>query len=195
MPECGIDMPACLVQVRRGDEEAARQLFHHLYPLVIKVVRSHLPRRTSEDDLTQTIFMKVFANLAQFSGKVPLEHWVSRIAVNTCIKALRAEKARPEVRCADLSEDENLVLEQLASTGDELQPDRDAASRELVEKLLGQLKPDDRLVIRLLTLEGRSIEEVRQITGWNEPVIKVRAFRARHKLRKHLAKLLKDERL
>jgi RNA polymerase sigma factor (sigma-70 family) len=195
MPECGIDMPACLEQVRRGDEEAARQLFHHLYPLVIKVVRSHLPRRTSEDDLTQTIFMKVFANLAQFSGRVPLEHWVSRIAVNTCIKALRAEKARPEVRCADLSEDENLVLEQLASTGDELQPDRDAASRELVEKLLGQLKPDDRLVIRLLTLEGRSIEEVRQLTGWNEPVIKVRAFRARNKLRKHLAKLLKDETL
>ena len=188
-------MPACLEQVRRGDEEAARQLFHHLYPLVIKVVRSHLPRRTSEDDLTQTIFMKVFANLAQFSGRVPLEHWVSRIAVNTCIKALRAEKARPEVRCADLSEDENLVLEQLASTGDELQPDRDAASRELVEKLLGQLKPDDRLVIRLLTLEGRSIEEVRQLTGWNEPVIKVRAFRARNKLRKHLAKLLKDETL
>ena len=66
-------MPACLEQVRRGDEEAARQLFHHLYPLVIKVVRSHLPRRTSEDDLTQTIFMKVFANLAQFSGRVPLE--------------------------------------------------------------------------------------------------------------------------
>jgi RNA polymerase sigma factor (sigma-70 family) len=195
MPECGIDMPACLEQVRRGDEEAARQLFHHLYPLVIKVVRSHLPRRTSEDDLTQTIFMKVFANLAQFSGRVPLEHWVSRIAVNTCIKALRAEKARPEVRRADLSEEENLVLEQLASTGDELQPDRDAASRELVEKLLGQLKPDDRLVIRLLTLEGRSIEEVRQLTGWNEPVIKVRAFRARNKLRKHLAKLLKDETL
>jgi RNA polymerase sigma factor (sigma-70 family) len=195
MPECGIDMPACLELVRRGDEEAARQLFHHLYPLVIKVVRSHLPRRTSEDDLTQTIFMKVFANLAQFSGRVPLEHWVSRIAVNTCIKALRAEKARPEVRCADLSEDENLVLEQLASTGDELQPDRDAASRELVEKLLGQLKPDDRLVIRLLTLEGRSIEEVRQLTGWNEPVIKVRAFRARNKLRKHLAKLLKEETL
>jgi RNA polymerase sigma factor (sigma-70 family) len=195
MPECGIDMPACLELVRRGDEEAARQLFHHLYPLVIKVVRSHLPRRTSEDDLTQTIFMKVFANLAQFSGRVPLEHWVSRIAVNTCIKALRAEKARPEVRCADLSEDENLVLEQLASTAGELQPDRDAASRELVEKLLGQLKPDDRLVIRLLTLEGRSIEEVRQLTGWNEPVIKVRAFRARNKLRKHLAKLLKDETL
>jgi RNA polymerase sigma-70 factor (ECF subfamily) len=195
MPECGMDMPACLERVRQGDEEAARQLFHHLYPLVIKVVRSHLPRRTSEDDLTQTIFMKVFANLGQFSGRVPLEHWVSRIAVNTCIKALRAEKARPEVRCADLSEDENLVLDQLASTAAEVHPDHDAASRELVEKLLSQLKPEDRLVIRLLTLEGRSVQEVRELTGWNDSVIKVRAFRARNKLRKHLGRLLNEERL
>ncbi len=194
MPECGIDMPVCLVLVQRGDEEAARQLFQHLYPLVIKVVRSHLPRRTSEDDLTQTIFMKVFANLTQFSGKVPLEHWVARIAVNTCIKALRAEKARPEVRCADLSEEENRVVDLLASSGDELHPDRSAASRELVEKLLALLKPEDRLIINLLNMEGRSIEEVRQLTGWNQSVIKVRAFRARNKLRKHLEKLLKEER-
>src|SRR5712692_624099 len=42
------DIAACLAQVRQGDEEAARLLINHLYPLVIKLVRSHLPRRTSE---------------------------------------------------------------------------------------------------------------------------------------------------
>jgi RNA polymerase sigma factor (sigma-70 family) len=193
MLESVFDMPACLELVREGDEEAARQLFHQLYPLVIKLVRSHLPRRTSEDDLAQTIFMKVFANLDQFSGKVPLEHWVSRIAVNTCIKALRAEKARPELRWADLSEEESLMLDSLASTAEELRPDQSAASRELVEKLLARLNPEDRLVISLLNLEGRSIDEVKQVTGWNESVIKVRAFRARNKLRNHLEKLMKEE--
>src|SRR5271168_2028288 len=147
MSESGFDMPACLERVRGRDEDAARELFHHLYPLVIKVVRSHLPRRVSEDDLTQTVFMKVFANLDQYSGKAPLEHWVSRIAVNTCIKALRAEKVRPELRHADLSEEEVEVLDWLATTDEDLRPDRNTASRELVEKLLAQLKPKDRLVI------------------------------------------------
>jgi RNA polymerase sigma-70 factor (ECF subfamily) len=193
MSETGFDMPSCLERVRRRDEEAARQLFHHLYPLVIKVVRSHLPRRMGEDDLTQTVFMKVFANLDQYAGKAPLEHWVSRIAVNTCIKALRAERVRPEVRWADLSEDETHLLDILATTNEDLHPDRNAASRELAEKLLGQLKPKDRLVINLMTLEGRSIEEVRQITGWNPTVIKVRAFRARARLRKLFKKLTKGE--
>lgn len=188
-------MSACLARVRGGDQEAAREMFQQLYPLVIKVVRSHLPRRMSEEDLTQTVFMKVFANLDQYSGRAPLEHWVSRIAVNTCIKALRAEKVRPELRWADLSEDEIQVLDWLAATDDDLHPDRDMASRDLVEKLLAQLKPKDRLVISLMNLEGRTLEEVSQITGWNQAVIKVRAFRARARLRAAYKNLTRGEKL
>ena len=67
MPESGFDMPACLERIRHGDDEAARMLFHHLHPLVIKIVRSHLPKRTSDEDLAQTVFMKIFANLDQYS--------------------------------------------------------------------------------------------------------------------------------
>src|SRR5882757_6522615 len=139
MSELDFDTPACLERVRAGDEEAARMLFQHLFPLVIKVVRSHLPRRMSEEDLVQTVFMKVFANLEQYSAKAPFEHWVSRIAVNTCIKALRAEKVRPELRWADLPEEAADVLDWLASTDDSLRPDRNVAARELTSKLLEQL--------------------------------------------------------
>ena len=194
MADAGFDMAACLDQVRRGDQAAARELFHHLHPLVFKVVRSHLPKRMSDEDLAQTVFMKVFANLEQYSGRAPFEHWVSRIAVNTCIKALRDEMVRPEVRWGDLSEDETQALDWLASTDEDMNPDRSLASRDLVEKLLGGLKPKDRLVITLMNLEGRSIEEVKQITGWSQAVIKVRAFRARARLRTLLEKLMKEKR-
>lgn len=193
MGEGVLDVPACVKRVRQRDEEAARLLLHHLYPLVIKLVRAHLPRRTSEEDLAQTVFMKIFANLDQYSGTVPLEHWVSRIAINACLNQLRVERVRPELRWSDLAEEEAYVLETLSSTEDEVHPDRRFASKELVQKLLEQLSPADRLIIQLLHLEGRSIEEIKQITGWKGPLIKVRAFRARHKLRKHLAKLLTEE--
>jgi RNA polymerase sigma-70 factor (ECF subfamily) len=193
MSEPGFDMSACLQRARAGDDEAARLLFQHLFPLVIKIVRSHLPRRMGEEDLTQTIFMKVFANLNQYSGRAPVEHWVSRIAVNTCIKALRAEKVRPELRWADLSEDETRMMDWLTTTNEDLQPDRSFAARDLVEKLLAQLKPKDRLVINLMNLEGRTIEEVSRITGWNQAVIKVRAFRARARLRAAFKNLMKED--
>jgi RNA polymerase sigma-70 factor (ECF subfamily) len=160
-----------------------------LHPLVLKLVRAYLPRRTSEEDLVQTVFMKIFACLDQYSGKVPLEHWVSRIAVNTCLNVLKAEKVRPELRWADLSEDEQYVIETLASTKDDLDPSHNMTSREIVDKLLATLAPADRLVVRLLHLEGRSMRDVQQVTGWGIPMIKVRAFRARQKLKKHFERL------
>src|SRR5438034_2025291 len=97
---------SCLRRIGRGDEDAARELIGRLHPLVLKLVRAYLPRRASEEDLVQTVFMKVFANLNQYSGQVPVEHWVSRIAVNTCLNEIKAQKVRPEWRLADLSEEE-----------------------------------------------------------------------------------------
>lgn len=135
------------------------------------------------------IFIKVFQKLSQFSGKVPLEHWVSRIAINTCLNQIAAEKIRPELRHADLSEEEQAVVENLAVSGGDLAPDKRAGSRQLVEHLLGILKPMERLVIDLLYLEGRSVEEIKKATGWNTSLIKVRAFRARQKMKKHFDRI------
>src|SRR5437868_3755573 len=117
------------------DDEAARALVRQLYPLVAKLVRAHRPRRTAEEDLCQMIFIKVFQKLSQFSAKVPLEHWVSRIAVNTCLNQIESEKVRPEVCHADLSAEEQAVIENLATSSEELAPDQRFASRQLVEHL------------------------------------------------------------
>ncbi|MEY2410243.1 MAG: hypothetical protein QOF48_2913, partial [Verrucomicrobiota bacterium] len=66
MNEAPADVLVILVRrVREGDEDAAREFMERLHPLVLKVVRGHLPWRTSEEDLVQTVFMKVFANIEQ----------------------------------------------------------------------------------------------------------------------------------
>jgi RNA polymerase sigma factor (sigma-70 family) len=188
-----LDLAECLERVRRRDQDAARQLVDHLYPLVIRIVRSHLPRRVAEEDLAQEIFMKMFTRLEQFQGAVPFSHWVSRIAVTTCIDHLRAQKRRPEFRWADLSESEVQVLETMTADASEPAPDRALAARELVQRLLGQLKPDDRMVIQMLDLDQKSIAEISGLTGWNQSLVKVRAFRARRKLQKFFAALKKRE--
>lgn len=139
------------------------------------------------------IFIKMFQKLPQFSGKVPLEHWVSRIAVNTCLNQIAFEKVRPEIRHADLTEEEQAVVETLATTSEELAPDKSLASRQLVEHLLTALKPAERLIVDLIYLQGRSVMEIRKITGWSEALVKVRAFRARQKLKKLLVQISAEE--
>ncbi len=186
------DLARCVSRARQRDEAAAQTLLDRLFPLVLKIVRSHLPWRTSEEDLVQTVFMKVFTHLDQYEGRVPVEHWVSRIAVNTCLSALKSEKARPELRWADLCEQGQAVVESLVTGAEADGGTQAVAARDLVQELLARLRPADRLVLTLLHLEERSVAEVKALTGWSEALVKVRAFRARRKLRKILSKLEPD---
>ena len=186
------DVAGRLDRVRRGDQVAARELVEFLHPLVIRIVRSHLPRRDAEEDLAQEVFLKMFTRLDQYQGAVPFPHWVSRIAVTTCIDRLRSQKRRPEFRRADLPEAESDAIDRV--TADTAPAPNDAvAARELVDRLLGQLGAQDRLVIRMLDLEGRSVAEISAETGWSQTLIKVRAFRARRKLQRNFESLKREE--
>jgi RNA polymerase sigma factor (sigma-70 family) len=186
------EVTECLARGRNGDEKAILELFHFMYPHVAKLVQANLPVREGAEDLIQQVCIKVMSHLHQFSGKVPFLHWVSRIAVNTCLNQIRHEKRRPEVRLADLSEDEANVVEHLAATPGELDASDQVGSKELVEKLLGTLRPADRLLMRLMYLEGRHLEEISSLTGWNKSLIKVRAFRARAQLSRRYTLLMKE---
>ena len=186
------EVSECLARGREGEEKAILQLFHYMHPHVSKLVQANLPARESAEDLVQQVCVKVITNLRQFSGKVPFLHWVSRIAVNTCLNQIRHEKRRPEVRLADLSEDEATVVEHLAAAPGELNASDQVASKELVDKLLGALRPADRLLMRFMYLEGRHIDEIAGLTGWNRSLIKVRAYRARAQLRRRYSLLMKE---
>jgi RNA polymerase sigma-70 factor (ECF subfamily) len=187
------DFAVLLEGVRCGDQSAARELVEALQPLVRKIARAHLPRRVGEEDLAQEIFLKVFSRLDQYRGVVPFPHWVSRIAVTTCIDQLRFQQRRPELRWADLSENEADVLDAVLTTEDSGREPDVLAAKELVGRLLEQLNPADRLVITLLDLEQKSVAEISATTGWGRSLVKVRAFRARRKLRKLLEQLERRE--
>lgn len=193
MAEADFDLVGCLERVRRRDQAAARALVEHLYPLVIRIVRSHLPRRVAEEDLAQDVFLKMFTRLDQYQGAVPFTHWVSRIAVTTCIDQLRAQKRRPEFRWADLGEQEAEALDHALGDEKAEAPGDALAARELVWRLLDQLGPADRTVLQLLDLERKSVAEISALTGWGQSMIKVRAFRARRKLQKLFEELRNQE--
>lgn len=193
MPDEEFDLLGCLAQAREGDQAACRDLVNHLYPLVIKIVRSHLPRRSAEEDLAQDIFIKMFSRMHQYQGTVPFPHWVSRIAVTTCIDQLRSQKRRPEYRMADFTEEEAKMLENVSHPGEGTDPVDALSARELVGKMLATLNPKDRTILTLLDLERRSLAEIASMTGWSITMIKVRAFRARKKLQKSFQELEREE--
>lgn len=187
----GFDFDACLAQVREGDPEAARALVDALYPLVIRIARTHPATRQTENDLAQEIFLKMFAKLDQYQPRpgIPLTHWVSRLSIRTCLDIQRAERRRPELRWSDLSADQCQWLEYLVTDETQAPPDNDLGTRDLVDKLLSGLHPKDRLVLTLADLEQKSIAEISSLTGWTRATVKVRIFRARQRLRRLAGRL------
>lgn len=185
MPESlvGEPLPALLARVRESDEAAARELVERLYPLLGPVVRANLPRRDEPEDLMQEVFLKMFSRLHQYRGEVPFEHWVSRIALNTCLDHLRRQRSRPELRMSDLTEAEEEVLETLASGTEPSDADAPQALA-LLNRLLDQLPKHDAWLLRQIEVEQKSIEQVCAATGWNGGAARVRLFRARHRLQK-----------
>lgn len=164
------------------DEQAARQLIDALYPQVIRIVRNHLPFRLDEEDLAQEVFAQFFKTLDRYNPALPLENWVARLAMNVCLKALRSRKRRPELRWSDLSEEEQAVMESLAREPDE--PTTDSDAKALLHRLLETMDAKDRLVLTLLHLEEKTLKEIQALTGWSSIIIRMRAYRARKKLKK-----------
>lgn len=186
MTEGGAPVMDLLASAQAGDTAAGQALVEALYPMVIRIAQNHRPIRMTEQDLAQEVFLKLFARLDRYEARqgVPFEHWVSRLAVRTCLDCLRSERRRPEVRQSDLPEEEQDWLEYLLVEQAPAPESSDFAAVEMLERLLATLAPEDRLVLRLLDLEQKSTVEISALTGWSRPAVKVRAFRARRRLRK-----------
>jgi RNA polymerase sigma factor (sigma-70 family) len=182
VPQPEFDLSACLRRVAEGDEDAARELVARCHPLVQNLVRAHRATHLGEDDLLQEVFIKMFAMLPRYEAREGrlFEHWLARLAVRTCRDALRSEVRR--AANVPLSQGAHEWLGSLASEREPAVEDA-LAARELVEALLAELPPQDRLVLTLLDLEQRSTAEIAALTGWSRALVKVRAFRARMRLR------------
>lgn len=152
---------------------------------VFAILHRYEPDSHRVEDLAQETFLKAWRARAAFDHRAPFEHWISRIAVRVALDHLRREKRRRnDIALPELGED---ALDWLRSTDENREPAaRDAA--ELLHCALRELSPSDRVVITLQELEGRSVREIADTMGISRVAVRVRALRARLKLRSALEK-------
>jgi RNA polymerase sigma-70 factor, ECF subfamily len=178
-------------QSRAGDESAFAEIVRRYSPRVFKVASRFFRQRSLVEEIAQEVFLKAFTQLGSYEGRGSMEGWFTRIATNTCLNTLR--KRRPELTVSDLTEEENNWLdEKLSDVATELHrsSERKLVAADLADRVLGILSPEDRLAVTLIDGEDASIKEVAEMTGWSESKVKVRAFRARRKIREAMEKLL-----
>ncbi len=177
-----------IAAVLKGDTASFETLIQKYQPRVFATARRYARREDEVEDIVQEVFIKAFQKLGSYRGEAPFEHWLMRLAVRTCYDFLRAHQRNREISVTEFTRDEEQWLENFAAAPEAVNEDANAA-RDLIQKVLEQLPPEARLVIQLLEIEDRTVKEIAELTGWSETLVKVRAFRARAKMKKLLEKI------
>jgi len=179
-------------QAQDGDESAFAEIVRRYSPRVFSVASRFFRQRSVVEEAAQEVFLKAYTQLGSFEGRGSLEGWLTRIATNTCLNMVRSSKRRPEMTVSDLTEDQQSWMDQ-QSAGDgrgQASVENSLVAADLADRLLAVLPPEDQQALLMIDGEDASIKEVAEATGWSESKVKVRAFRARKKLREAMEKLL-----
>jgi RNA polymerase sigma-70 factor (ECF subfamily) len=180
-------------QAQEGDEFAFAEIVRRYSPRVFSVASRFFRQRSSVEEAAQEVFMKAFTQLKSFEGRGSMEGWLTRIATNTCLNLIRSAKRRPESTVSDLTDDENKWLDaQLSDVAGEPRHsvEQTLIAADLADRVLNVLSPEDQMALLMMDGEDASVKEVAEATGWSESKVKVRAFRARKKVREAMEKLL-----
>ena len=171
--ECESCIGEFIQSTLNGDGSAYQKIVIHYQKMISGRMWKFTRDPTMHEELVQDVFVEAFFSLNSYRGKAPFEHWLQTIATRIGYRFWKSR--RSSVRLTD---------EQLGSlvSRDANQEQSSEEAGELVHYLLEQLSDADRLVLTLISLEGCSIAEAARLTGWNQTLVKVRAYRARLKL-------------
>ncbi len=172
-------------QVIEGRINAFESLITKYGDFVSRIVKKHIPCNEIED-ITQNAFIRIYQSLPMYKGKGEFRAWLSSIALRTCYDYWRKAYKSREIPMNCISEDHQKWLENAVSEESiSLIHDKDGKrmATELLEWALGKLSAEDRMILELIYLEGRSGREVADLLGWSIANVKVRSFRLRKKLK------------
>ena len=155
---------------KKGDQDAFGELVRRHQRRVFRLAGRFFRRPEEIEDAAQETFFRAWRKLDSYRADAPFEHWLTRVCLNCCYGRFRKRRG------------EEVTLEYEPPS-----PSASMTARLEVERLLERLDPDDRFVLLLLHGEGWSVAEIADRLGWSRANVKVRAHRARKRLRKVLS--------
>ncbi len=166
-------------KIQCGNVRAFSELVDTHKDLVFTLTFRMLGNREEAEEVSQDTFLKVFNSLPRFKGDSKMSTWIYRIAYNSCLDKLRANKKDRVLK--EVGELEDIFFQDLDNALDGMiQEER----RELVNQCLAKLPAEDAGLLTLFYFEDKSLVEVEKALNIPVNVLKVRLFRARKKLAK-----------
>lgn len=171
-----------LQKAQEGDRTAFEALVTLHSPRVFHLALGYTGRHHDAEEITQTVFWKVWNALPQFRGGASFSTWLYRLTLNACTDHYRREKKRR----GDLSlDDPDLApLRDTAPSPEEILLQRE--EQAILRKALAELPEQHRVILVLREMDGLDYKEIAQVLDLEMGTVKSRLARARRALRDKL---------
>jgi RNA polymerase sigma factor, sigma-70 family len=190
MSVASLEATSDLILVQRAKENyspAVAELINRhkgmVYTIAIKVLKD----KDEAEEVAQESFVKAFTKINLFRMDSSFSSWLYRIVYNTAITRTREKKRELEYQQETIATES---FEQQAKAFSTLEQDD---RKRYLNQAMQQLDSDDSLMLILFYYDGKSLDEISQITGYSDSNTKVRLYRARKKLHEELEKILRNE--
>ncbi len=146
--------------------------------IIYKITKVYASSREDQKDLYQDIIFQLWRSFDSFKGKSKLTTWIYRVALNTALAHLQKSKRSPTLLTDEFS------FEMLMS------PEEDKNLKEQLEIMYDQIRNLNAIEkgIILLYLEGKSHDEIAEITGYSNTNVGTRIGRVKQKLKNKILK-------
>lgn len=143
------------------------------------------------NDCAQETFIRVYKSLRKFRQESAFSTWIYRIAVNVCKNRLSSSKYRIAKRAVRLDNkgrgnSEGSTFEVANGKSNPVRAYEQKEKAAAIERAIDTLPGVQKIVIVLRDIEGKSYEEIGQITGLKIGTVKSKLSRARERLREAL---------
>jgi RNA polymerase sigma-70 factor, ECF subfamily len=177
------DDSAVVTAFLNGEERAFSELVERYQTRLLNFIYRTIGDRERAEDLVQEVFIRVYRHLHRFDRSKKFSTWAYTIASNLAKNELRNRARNPLVLFQTITknwqdEEKPLQFEDVGNRPDDLFRKRDI--REKVEEAVEKLPEHHRNVFVLRELEGKSYEEIAEITNTNLGTVKSRLNRARN---------------
>jgi RNA polymerase sigma-70 factor (ECF subfamily) len=188
-----LDDSAVVTAFLGGEERAFQELVERYQTRLLNFVYRTIGDREKAEDLVQEVFIRVYRHLHRFDRSKKFSTWIYTIASNLAKNELRNRSRNPLVLFQTIrknwqDDDRPLQFEDNTTRPDDLYRKRHL--RALVEESVSQLPEHHREVFVLRELEGKSYEEIAEITSTNLGTVKSRLNRARNSFAEIIAPTL-----
>jgi len=178
-----------VVASRAGDAAAFEQLVSRYDRKLFRIAYHIVHNADDARDVVQDTFIKVFQNISRFQCQAKFSTWLYRIVVNQSLMEVRTKRRKPVPEELSLNDDEQEGRLPIDFSDWRPNPEEqytESELRELLTRLLQDLRPALRVVFVMHDIEVQSLQETAEALALTVSAVKTRSLRARLYLRERL---------